>query len=356
MELSIETKLYRLWSSVKARVTKDPRYINKGMYEVWLNNSKSFITYCKDLGYSPGLHIDRIDNNKGYFPGNVRFVTPAENQYNRTNNVIINFMGDSLRIIDLEVLSPYSLPGYTIRDRLKKGWSIISALYTPKRVVRRKIPKIDDFTRKFYKQLTEVRNRCYNPNNKAYTGYGGRGIYICNEWMEDKTKFVDWVRHSNWSPGLQLDRIDNDGPYSPENCRWVTSKENNNNKSNNHLVLYNGEYLTLSQICDKYGISSNVLTARIREWVGRTIEEIIETPLKPSTSSHEIEYQGNRYTSVRELCRKLKIKRTKLQKYMKLGKSVQDAAFLICEETYGLSYWLSEGSLEVISRGDDAST
>ncbi len=60
MELSIETKLYRLWSSVKARVTKDPRYINKGMYEVWLNNSKSFITSQSFIFYTLSSKNDSI--------------------------------------------------------------------------------------------------------------------------------------------------------------------------------------------------------------------------------------------------------------------------------------------------------
>lgn len=75
---------------------------------------------------------------------------------------------------------------------------------------------------RLYKTWCNMRNRCYNQEFKQYKDYGGRGIKICEEWL-DVVKFIKWVdEESNWEEGLSLDRIDNDSDYSPENCRFVT--------------------------------------------------------------------------------------------------------------------------------------
>lgn len=76
-----------------------------------------------------------------------------------------------------------------------------------------------------------MRQRCSNPNNKRYADYGGRGIYCVPEW-DDFGAFSEWARESGFRPELQIDRIDNDGPYSPDNCRWVDAKTNMANRRN----------------------------------------------------------------------------------------------------------------------------
>ena len=81
-----------------------------------------------------------------------------------------------------------------------------------------------------YGVWSSMRDRCSNPNNKSYHRYGGRGITVSDEWYRVEP-FIEWALKAGWKPGLQLDRTNNDGNYQPNNCRFVTRKENANNMS-----------------------------------------------------------------------------------------------------------------------------
>lgn len=85
-----------------------------------------------------------------------------------------------------------------------------------------------------------MKERCSNPKRPYYERYGGRGISVCKEW-EKFEPFRDWAQKNGYSPKLQIDRIDNDGNYSPENCRWVTQSENKRNTSQNLNITAFGE-------------------------------------------------------------------------------------------------------------------
>ena len=79
-----------------------------------------------------------------------------------------------------------------------------------------------------YEVWDNMKQRCYNENNKRYGNYGARGIVICNEWKNSAGTFIEWALPL-WKEGLEIDRIDNDGNYEPNNCRFITSLENNQN-------------------------------------------------------------------------------------------------------------------------------
>lgn len=89
----------------------------------------------------------------------------------------------------------------------------------------------------------EMLSRCYNPNHVNFKNYGGRGIEVCDEWIDDFTKFYNWCINNGWSEGydLQLDRRCNDGNYSPLNCRFITSAKNNRNRRDNRNYTAFGE-------------------------------------------------------------------------------------------------------------------
>ena len=128
---------------------------------------------------------------------------------------------------------------------------------------------------------TNMKRRCYNVKEIGYHRYGGRGIYVCQEWFDDRTKFYDWALSRGYSQGLQLDRIDNDGPYSPENCRWATRSENGSNtRANVKYVVFNDVPLTLPQIFTKYGmerVAYGTFKSRVKA-DGWDIYEALYTP------------------------------------------------------------------------------
>lgn len=103
--------------------------------------------------------------------------------------------------------------------------------------------------------------RCYNPNYKYYSSYGGRGISVCSEWSGNDgiTNFIKWALSNGYKDNLTLDRINVDGNYSPNNCRWATMKQQQNNRTNNTVFEYNGEKKTLSEWSDCLGVKYSKL-------------------------------------------------------------------------------------------------
>ena len=117
-----------------------------------------------------------------------------------------------------------------------------------------------------------LKDRCTNPNNQRFKYYGGKGVKVCEEWKHDFQKFYDFAIENGWKKGLTIDRIDNDGDYTPENCHFITNRKQQLNKSNNNRVTINGETLTIKEWCDKSGINRNTFVWRLRNgWQGNAL-------------------------------------------------------------------------------------
>ena len=105
--------------------------------------------------------------------------------------------------------------------------------------------------------------RCFNPNAGNYNYYGGRGITVCEEWVNSFERFRDWSIDNNFKEELTLDRIDTNGDYCPENCRWVSWKVQQNNRRNNTTVEFGGNTYTLSEAADLLGENYNTFRSRV---------------------------------------------------------------------------------------------
>lgn len=116
-----------------------------------------------------------------------------------------------------------------------------------------------------YSTWTRITQRCNNLHNHKYKNYGGRGIKVCQRWQTFENFFADMGKKP--SPQHSIDRIDVDGDYCPENCRWATQKEQQNNRRDNILLSAFGRTQTLSQWAEEVGIKTGTLQYRIaRKW------------------------------------------------------------------------------------------
>ena len=109
-------------------------------------------------------------------------------------------------------------------------------------------------------------DRCYNDKNASFKHYGGRGITVCEKWLDKETgryEFIGWALDNGFEMDRSLDRIETDGNYSPDNCKWSTISEQLNNQRRNHRILFNGRTQTLTQWANELGIKPSTLHRRI---------------------------------------------------------------------------------------------
>lgn len=129
---------------------------------------------------------------------------------------------------------------------------------------------------RLFRIWTYMKRRCNNNKDKDYNDYGARGIKVCTDWS-DFTNFKKWAEANGYSDSLTIDRIDNNKGYCPDNCRWVTTKEQSNNRRSNRLITYQGETKTVAQWAEKLGIDRHALLYRLNNW---SVEEAFEKSLQ----------------------------------------------------------------------------
>lgn len=132
---------------------------------------------------------------------------------------------------------------------------------------------------RLYKIFMDMKKRCLNPNEKNYHNYGERGISVCDEWTDKNNgylNFYNWAMNNGYDENLTLDRIDVNGNYTPENCRWATWKEQSNNKRNNKKINIKDKQLTISEFCNIYPDTDRSLVLSAIDTVGNNLEDILE--------------------------------------------------------------------------------
>lgn len=126
---------------------------------------------------------------------------------------------------------------------------------------------------RIYRIWGKMKRRCKNKDNK---NYGGRDIKVCIEWKNNFVNFYNWAIKNGYKDNLTIDRIDVNGNYCPENCRWATVKEQANNRRNNCFVFYNGHNFTVLELAEKHGIKRVTLAQRLKS--GWDIERALKIP------------------------------------------------------------------------------
>ena len=115
-----------------------------------------------------------------------------------------------------------------------------------------------------YGVWTTMKHRCENPKREKFKDYGARGIDVCEEW-NDPNRFIDWALENGYESGLQIDRIDNNKGYSPDNCRWVSPKTNSRNRRNTVYVIVDGAKKSAVEWAEITGISQYTIYWWVRE-------------------------------------------------------------------------------------------
>lgn len=124
--------------------------------------------------------------------------------------------------------------------------------------------------------------RCENEKDGSYANYGGRGISVCERWQSYENFLADMGERPD---GLSIDRIDNNGNYEPDNCRWATAKEQARNTRSNVYYDYKGEQLCASEIAERAGVDPHLLASRLKnDWpMERALSEPLSGNCEPYT-------------------------------------------------------------------------
>lgn len=178
------------------------------------------------------------------------------------------------------------------------------------------------------KRLCKIWNcmldRCLNDKNEHYKYYGGRGISICKEWKESFESFIEWALNNGYQDNLSIDRIDVNGNYCPENCRWATQEEQANNKNSNIFITYKGKTMTSTQWSKETGLSRGMIEGRYHR--GWKPEDILNPIKYHSPNRVFLTYKGETRSKT-SWAKLLRIKQEKLKRLLET-KTFDE----ICEE------------------------
>lgn len=176
-------------------------------------------------------------------------------------------------------------------------------------------------------RLYSMKTRCYNKKVPQYKNYGGRGIKVCEEWMNDKNKFVEWSLKNGFKKELTIDRIDNSSDYNPNNCRWVDRKTQNNNKRNTKKHKCFNEFLTITEASEKYGISFKKLETRVNRG-GLNLEEAVKIGnIKKQKKDAQVYIVDNEEYTLKDLEKLYNVKKHTIYERLARGMSLANSLY-----------------------------
>lgn len=140
--------------------------------------------------------------------------------------------------------------------------------------------------RRLYSTLQSMKARCTRPTHGRYQYYGARGIKVCDEWVNPENGFdvfADWALSHGYTDEMTIERIDINGNYCPENCKWIPMREQARNKGTTFWVVYKGEKVSLGELCERLNLNYQTMHDRLTER-GMTIEEAVERPIRENVT------------------------------------------------------------------------
>lgn len=180
---------------------------------------------------------------------------------------------------------------------LRSGHTLSCGCYNTDRIkeMNAKKKKHGGCGTRLYRIWYDMRQRCSYDAAINWHLYGGRGIQVCEEWDNDFDSFRAWALSNGYNEGLQLDRIDNDGNYEPDNCKWSTRSEQGNNRRTCIYITINGETKSVSEWCEKTGVKRNTAYTRIRN--GWSPERAVTEKARPAKklSEKDVRYIKKHY-------------------------------------------------------------
>ena len=157
---------------------------------------------------------------------------------------------------------------------LNSGKTISCGCYAKEKTISRSTTHGLSNKSPLYDVWKSMKERCYNPNNHAFSDYGGRNISICEEWKNDYKSFYLWATENGWKRGLTIDRIDNNKGYCPENCRLADRFTQARNKRNNKEISHKGVvWHCLAQFCEDKNLDYKIVQRRL--YRGNSLEKAI---------------------------------------------------------------------------------
>ena len=257
---------------------------------------------------SSGHTLERIDNAKGYYPENCKWVSRKQQAINRRKNRFLECDGQTKTLTEWSEVT--GLDRRLITRRISRGWSVRRALFTPKKNFKHREDS--------YVVWRNIIKRCTDPSDENYANYGARGITVCKRWLN---RYENFRQDMGQRPkGASLHRIDNDKGYTPENCKWTDVGLQSNNKRSNRYITYNGITQTLQQWSRKTGLRREMIARRLNS--GWSVEKALSSP--PIYARIYVEWHGKKMTW-RELSEITDVPYNKIRKRLKRGWTLEEA-------------------------------